>query len=133
MPRALAFTVLLAMLVLADVPRAHHVFNGAFDKTKTVHLMGTITSVEWHNPHAWIHLKVIGADGLAASWKIACGSPLFLRRTGLDEKTLTPGTDVAIDGYRTEGGGNYADGGTVTLPDGRTLALATIVRRNGGF
>jgi len=54
---------------------AHHAFEAEFDQKKPVHLKGTVTSMEWINPHSWIHIDVVGPDGKVTNWMIECGSP----------------------------------------------------------
>jgi hypothetical protein len=114
----------LASLIAAAVPAwAHHSFAAEFDITKPVKLEGTVTSMEWINPHSWIHLDVKGPDGKVVSWMVEGGSPNILLRRGFTKKSLEPGTVIVVDGYQAKNGENRANGANITFPDGKRLFL----------
>ena len=102
---------------------AHHSFTAQFDGTKPVTLRGTVTQMEWINPHAWIHLDVKGPDGKVASWMVETGSPNILLRRGFTKKSLEAGTEIVVQGYMAKDGENKINGGSVTFPDGKRLFL----------
>jgi hypothetical protein len=104
---------------------AHHAFAGEFDANQPITLKGTITRVEWINPHAWIHIDVPNEDGSVESWRIEAGSPNTLVRRGMDRNSIPPGTEVVVFGYRHRDGSNAANGRDVTLPDGTKLFLSS--------
>ena len=109
-------------LVLVTVPiAAHHAFSAEFDATKPVALRGTITKMEWINPHAWIHLDVTNEDGTVESWMIEAGPPGALVRRGWSRDSVVLGTEVLVEGYQALDGANRANGRDVTFPDGRRL------------
>ena len=109
-------------LLLAAVPAAaHHAFSAEFDATKPVQLRGTITRMEWINPHSWIHLDVPQEDGTVQSWMIEAGPAGVLVRRGWSKDSIAPGTEVLIEGYQARDGSNRANGRDVTLPDGSRL------------
>jgi hypothetical protein len=111
---------------MAAVPVwAHHAFAAEFDSTKPVKLRGTVTKMEWINPHSWIHLDVKGPDGKVISWMIEGGSPNSLLRRGVTKNSLPPGTEILVDGYLAKDGSNKANGRDVTFPDGRKLFLGS--------
>jgi hypothetical protein len=115
-----------AALAVAAVPAlAHHAFSAEFDASKPVTLHGTITRVEWINPHAWIHVDVEGEDGSVESWRIEAGSPNTLVRRGMSRDSIPTGTEVVVFGYRHRNGSNAANGRDVTLPDGTKLFLSS--------
>jgi hypothetical protein len=114
-----------ACLTLAATADAHHAFSTEFDASQPVTLRGTITSVEWINPHAFIHLDVKREDGKVESWMIEAGSPNTLVRRGMTRDSIAPGTEVIVFGYRHRNGSNTANGRDVTLPDGRRLFITS--------
>jgi hypothetical protein len=114
----------LASLIAAAVPAwAHHSFAAEFDISKPVKLEGTVTSMEWINPHSWIHLDVKGPDGKVISWMVEGGSPNILLRRGFTKKSLEPGTVIVVDGYQAKNGENRANGANITFTDGKRLFL----------
>jgi hypothetical protein len=114
-----------ASLALSAPAWAHHAFAAEFDSTKPVKLQGTVTKMEWINPHAWIHIDVKGADGKVVNWMIECGSPNTLFRRGVTKDSLQAGTEIIVDGYLAKDGGNRANGRDVILTDGRKLFLGS--------
>ena len=108
--------------LLASSPAvAHHSFAAQFDAKKPITLEGTVTQMDWINPHAWIHVDVKGSDGKIVSWMVETGSPNILLRRGLNKKALEPGTEIIVQGYLAKDGENKVNGGSVTFKDGRKL------------
>ena len=101
--------------------RAHHAFQAEYDDRKPVHLLGKVTEMEWINPHSWIHIDVVGADGKVTNWMVECGSPNIMLRRGFTKRSLEPGTELIVDGYQAKSGDSKANGGSVTFKDGRRL------------
>ena len=121
----LTVTVVLTM-VLAGAPAwAHHAFAAEFDAKKPVKLRGTVTKMEWINPHAWIHIDVKEADGKVTNWMVECGSPNTLLRRGVTKASVTAGMEVLVDGYQSKDGSNRANGRDVTFADGKKLFLGS--------
>src|ERR1700680_5130213 len=86
-------------LLLAAVPLvAHHSFAAEYDASKAVKFTGTVTSMEWINPHAWIHMDVKKPDGKVESWMIEAGAPNALLRRGFTKASLPAGTIITIEG-----------------------------------
>lgn len=113
------------LVALASVPVwAHHAFSAEYDNTKPLKLQGTVTKVEWINPHSWITIDVKVADGSVETWEIEAGSPNSMFRRGFNRKSLPLGTVVVINGYRSRDGGKRANGGDITFTDGRRLFLS---------
>jgi hypothetical protein len=115
----------LGMLLAAVPVRAHHAFAAEFDSKKPVKLRGTVTKMEWINPHAWIHIDVKNADGSVTSWMVEGGTPNTLFRRGLTKDSLVEGTEIVVDGYQAKDGSNRANGRDITFPDGRKLFLGS--------
>ena len=113
----------LAILSLPAAVWAHHSFAAEFDINKPVKLEGTVTSMEWINPHSWIHLDVKGPDGKVVGWMVEGGSPNILLRRGFTKKSLEPGTVIIVDGYQAKTGENRANGANITFTDGKRLFL----------
>ena len=104
---------------------AHHAFAAEFDADSPVEFSGTVTKVEWINPHVWIHLDVTNDDGTVENWAFEAGTPNVLFRRGFTRKSLLPGTDVLVDGYQAKDGTNRANGRDITLSDGTKLFLGS--------
>lgn len=120
----LALVIAGAGLLMAAVPVwAHHAFAAEFDAKKPVKLEGTVTKMEWINPHAWIHIDVKNADGTTTNWMIEGGTPNTLLRRGFTKDSLQPGTVVVVDGYQAKDGSFRANGRDVTFADGRKLFI----------
>ena len=120
-PRLLTLVAGIALLASGVGASAHHAFAAEFDSTKPVKLRGKITRMEWINPHAWMHIEVVGEDGDVQNWMIEAGPPGALVRRGWSKDSVRPGTVVLVEGYQASDGGLRANGRDVTLPDGRRL------------
>ena len=113
------------LLVAASSAVAHHAFNAEFDANKPVKFKGTITKMQWVNPHAWIYVNVKKADGTIEEWMIETGTPNTLLRRGFTKQSLLPGTEITVDGYQSKDGSLRANGRDLTLPNGQTLFLGS--------
>jgi hypothetical protein len=121
-------TVALASVVLlcaAASLRAHHAFAAEFDAQKPIKLEGTVTMVEWINPHAWIHIDVKKPDGTVEQWMIEGGTPNTLFRRGVTKNSLPIGTVIVVDGYRAKDGTLKGNGRDLTFKDGRKLFIGS--------
>src|SRR5256712_8455563 len=113
-----------SFLFAAAVPAfAHHAFAAEFDAKKPVKLRGTVTKMEWINPHTWIYLDVKKPDGTVEEWMVEAGTSNTMLRRGLTKDSLKAGTEVLVDGYQSKDGSLRANGRDLTLPDGQTLFL----------
>jgi uncharacterized protein DUF6152 len=104
---------------------AHHSFAAEFDGSKSIRLTGTLTKVEWTNPHSYFYIDVKNEDGTIAKWGCEAGSPGALSRRGFKRGDLKLGDTVIVDGYRAKDGSNLVDARRVTLPDGRIVSGAS--------
>jgi Family of unknown function (DUF6152) len=113
-------------LLLAAVPVvAHHSFAAEFDAKKPVKLQGTVTKMEWINPHAWIYMDVKNTDGSVTNWMVEAGAPNALLRRGWTKNSLLPGTEILVEGYQAKDGANRANGRDITFPDGKKLFVGS--------
>jgi hypothetical protein len=122
----LAVALVLTGLLLAAAPAwAHHAFGAEFDISKPIKLTGTLTKVEWINPHAWLHIDVKGPDGQVTDWMVEGGSPNTLLRHGFTRNTLEVGTVIIVSGFQAKDGTNKANGKDITFQDGRKLMMGS--------
>lgn len=104
---------------------AHHSFSAEFDPDQPVTLHGTITRMEWINPHTWMHVDVRNADGTTTAWMIEGGTPNTLFRRGFSRDTVRIGAEITIEGYRARNGANRANGRDLILADGSRLFMGS--------
>jgi Family of unknown function (DUF6152) len=112
-----------AALLAAAPVWAHHAFAADFYVKTPVKLQGTVTKMEWINPHAWIHIDVKDKDGKVTNWMVECGTPNTLLRRGVNKNSVTAGMEIVVDGYQAKDGSNKANGRDVTFADGRKVFL----------
>ena len=84
-------------------------------------MQGTVTKMDWINPHSWIHLEAKGPDGKTVTWMVELGTPNVLIRRGFTKKALEAGTEIVVQGYQAKNGENKMNGGYVTFKDGTRL------------
>lgn len=119
---ARAFAVLLIVAAAAAPSGAHHSFGVAFDASKTVTLTGTITRIEWTNPHTHVYADVKDESGTVVNWKFEGYPPNVLSRTGWKrDVTVKIGDTITMFGYRARDGSPFAHLREVTLADGKRL------------
>ena len=110
------------LLIVAVLPlRAHHSFAAQYDRSKPVTLKGTVTKLEWANPHIYFYLDVKTPDGKVENWAVAGGAPNSLYRNGWRKDSLQVGNEVTVDGWLAKDGSKLANMRTVMLADGRQV------------
>jgi hypothetical protein len=120
--RTLALSLALTVWALATPAVAHHSFGVAFDADKTVTLSGTITKIEWTNPHTHLHADIKDETGRVVSWRFEGYPPTVLARTGWTrDVTIKVGDTITMFGYRARDGSAFAHLREVTLANGKRL------------
>jgi uncharacterized protein DUF6152 len=104
---------------------AHHSFAAEFDAGKPVTLKGTVTKIEWMNPHTYFYLDVAGADGKVVNWGMEMGSPNGLMRQGWTRNTLKVGDQITVEGSQAKDGTNVGNARVVMTAAGKRLFAAS--------
>jgi hypothetical protein len=118
-------SVLLVGLCVVPVA-AHHSFSAEYDSKKVTTITGTVTKVEWMNPHVYFFIDVEGADGKVANWACEMGPPNGLQRSGWTRNTMKIGDEVTVNGTLAKDGSNQVNARTVTMTaTGQKLGAAS--------
>jgi uncharacterized protein DUF6152 len=120
-PARLVVVCIAAMVSGAGLLWAHHGL-AAFDTTHTVRMEGTVTGIEWINPHAFVYADLKDDKGKVANWKLELGSlGMLTKYGGWTETTVKKGDHVTVQGFLAKDGSPYMSLGRIWLPDGRSL------------
>ena len=114
-------TIALGLAGAALPLAAHHSFAAEFDGAKQITLSGTVSKVDWVNPHAWVYVDVKGDDGSVVTWALESGAPNALYRAGWRKDDLKVGDKVTFSAFLAKDGSHTAAAREVTLPDGRKV------------
>jgi hypothetical protein len=115
--------VFLAFLTAAAAQTlsAHHSFAAEFDANKPVTLTGTVSRLEWTNPHIWVYMDVKDDHGAMQPWQCEGGAPNTLTRNGWSKDSLKSNEQITIYGFLAKDGSKTCNLRTVTLPNGRSV------------
>ncbi len=120
--RAKMLSVMAGGLMLAAVPMlAHHSFSAEYDRSKPITLKGSVTKVEWMNPHARFYVDVKDDGGKVTNWEFELGSPNGLMRQGWTRNSLQIGAVVQVSGSRAKDGSNLVNASSVAFDDGKKV------------
>ena len=114
-------TVIFGLLCAVAPALAHHSFAAEYDRSKPVKFTGTVTKMEWMNPHIYYYVDVKDQTGKVMSYAVEGGTPNSLRRQGWGKDSLKTGDTVTVEGFMAKNGSNHVNGRSVTLPDGKKV------------
>ena len=115
------FGIGICLLAVVQIASAHHSFTAEYDSAKIRQFTGTVTKVEWTNPHARFYLDVKDERGAVTNWNFELGTPILLRKLGWRADSLKIGDQVNVEGYLAKDGSKMANARSVTLADGRKV------------
>ena len=116
MRRIVASGLLMVLPLLA-----HHSIRAEYDLSKTTTIQGTVTKVEWMNPHGRFYLDATDADGKVNHWEVEMGSPNGLRKTGWTRNTIQQGDQISVEASPAKDGSKLGYARVLTWPDGRSM------------
>jgi Family of unknown function (DUF6152) len=117
--------VCLFVLLASISARAHHSFSAVFDGNKPITLTGSITKIEWANPHIHLYLDVKDETGNVINWTIEMGSPNMLIRLGLTRDAMKVGDVVTVEGHLARDGSRLANARTVFMAGKKMFAASS--------
>src|SRR5215475_8237520 len=106
--RSIIITAALTVAAAAPV-FAHHSFAAEFDSNKSTTLTGSVTKLDWINPHARLFIEVKDADGKTVNWEVELGPPAILMRSGWTKNSVKSGDKVTVSGNLAKDGTNLAN------------------------
>jgi hypothetical protein len=115
------FVSSVMLLASAISALAHHSFDAEFDRNKPVIVTGSVTKVEWTNPHARVYVDVKDETGKVVNWDFEMAGPNGLMRRGWTRKSLKPGDEVTVTGYGARNVPHLGNASSITMKDGRKM------------
>ena len=110
-----------ALMTTAVPIIAHHSFAAEFDRSRTITVKGSVTKLEWTNPHARVYVEGTDETGKTQVWDFELGPPNGLMRNGWRRDSLKPGHQVTVEGFRSKTSTVVANARSVKLADGRQV------------
>ena len=130
--RMLVSLAVVMLLAGAAGVAAHHSFAAEFDGNSPITLKGTLSKMEWVNPHGWLHIDVTQPDGKVVTWAVETGATNALMRRGLRQADFPIGSALVVEGFRAKNGSPTANGRSVLFADGRNFFLGATDGPQGG-
>jgi Family of unknown function (DUF6152) len=122
MSRGFVLSIAGAAFLAAGLPAfAHHAFSNEYDESKPITLEGTVTRIDWENPHVHYYVDVAEPDGSVVNWSCETGGPNRLAKRGWTRDALKVGDKVVVHGFPAKDASHAADGRKVTFADGKTI------------
>lgn len=121
MRNVIFFVIGLCSLLSSVTALSHHSFSAEFDVGRPIDITGTLTSVEWTNPHAWLHIDVENEEGNVESWAVEMLGVNAIVRSGMTPQTVKSGDRLRVKGFGSRDGGNAANASSVNRETGETL------------
>jgi hypothetical protein len=133
MKTKIVFALLAAAAICAVQPvQAHHAFAAEYDANKPIELKGTLTRMEWVNPHSWIYIETKEPNGTVKKWTVESSGPSQMSRRGLKKSDFVDGMPIVIKGYQGIKDPAIANGRTLVLADGRSFYIGSVGGPNDG-
>ena len=126
MKRIVLGLMIVAALIVASMPLlAHHSFAAEFDSNKQVKMTGTVTKIDWTNPHVWFYMDVKDESGKVTNWGFEMGPPHLLQGQGWTRTTMKLGDTITVEGSAAKNGSSRANARRVMTQDGKRLGAAS--------